>query len=716
MTATSHGARFDVRALERLLRPGSVAVVGASSAPGALGTSTIANLDRLGFSGELYLINPKRDAIGNRPCLKSVDELPLGVDVALLAVPRSVVLDTVRALVRREVGAAVIFSAGFAEGGDQGLDEQKEIARIASDCGMVIEGPNCLGLVNYVDQIALTFVETPAIALNGQKGIGIVSQSGAMAAVLSVMLTSRDLGLTYCVSTGNEASIGVEDFIDYLLDDPHTGVIGMIVEQFRQPRYFLQLARRARIKGKQIVLLHPGRSSAARDSAITHTGALAPDYGVMRTLVEHQGVLVAENLEELGDLLEVAMRCSVKPAGGAAVLTESGAFKALTLDLCEQLQLTLPPLDNENAPLLRAELPGFVPVSNPVDLTAQALVDPGLYRRSLSALLHDDRFGSFVFGIIQTDAATSNIKFPAIIAAVENLKPRRPVIFAGLDEGAAVPPHYIAQLRALGVPYFRSPDRAIRAVARFSALAARTQAASCARPTPLAQRPPVGVIAEYRAKQLLARLGIEFAPGHLVQSLEQAQVAASSVGFPVVIKAQSSDLSHKSDVGGVLLNLRDPAELSTAWTQLHASVAVHRPGLVLDGVLLEKMCKPGVEMIVGARNDPEWGPIVLAGFGGVHAEVLQDVRLLPADLDADGIARELYMLKSGALLRGFRGSPALDVDALADLIARVGRLLLAERGVRELDLNPVVVYPQGEGVLALDALMLVNATADGGTA
>jgi acyl-CoA synthetase (NDP forming) len=709
-TATLRSARFEARALERLLRPGSVAVVGASATPGALGASTIANLDRLGFSGELYLINPNRDVIGKRPCLKSVDELPLGVDVALLAVPRAVVLDTVRALARRRVGAAVIFSAGFAEGGEQGLEEQRELARIAAGCGMVIEGPNCLGLVNYVDRIALTFVETPAVALNNHKGIGIVSQSGAMAAVLSVMLTSRELGLSYSVSTGNEAGIGVEDFVDYLLGDPNTPVIGMIVEQFRQPRYFLELARRARDQGKQIVLLHPGRSSAARESAATHTGALAPDHAVMRTLVEQHGVLVAENLEELGDLLEIAMRCGVMPSGGAAVLTESGAFKALALDLCEQLQLTLPLLDNENAPLLRSELPAFVPVSNPVDLTAQALVDPDLYRRSLFALLHDARLGSIVFGIIQTDATTSHIKFPAIISAIKDLKPLKPVIFAGLDEGAAVPPHYIAQLRALNVPYFPSPDRAIRAVARFSALAARDLAVSGLQPTPLTHRPRVGVTAEYRVKQLLAPLGIVFAPGQLVTSLEQAQAAAARVGFPVVLKAQSGDLPHKSDVGGVLLDLKDPAELARAWSQLHASIAEKRPGLVLDGVLLEKMGKRGVEMIIGGRNDPEWGPVVLAGFGGVQAEILQDVRLLPPELDTDGIARQLYLLKGGALLRGFRGSPALDVAALADLIARVGRLMLAEPDICELDLNPVVVYPQGEGVLALDALMLVHAS------
>jgi acyl-CoA synthetase (NDP forming) len=700
--------RFEAHALERLLNPRSVAVVGASEKPGALGASAIANLDRLGFAGELFLINPNRAAIGARPCLKSVDDLPPGVDVAVLAIPRVAVLDAVQALARREVGAAIIFAAGFAEGGEQGLHEQKEIARIAAQSGMVIEGPNCLGLVNYVAGIALTFVETPAIPLDGRQGIAIVSQSGAMAAVLSVMLTSRELPVSYSVSTGNEAVTGVEDYVDYLLDDPHTRVIGMIVEQFRQPRYFLELARRARSQGKQIVLLHPGRSMAARESAATHTGAMAGDYALMRTLVERQGMLLAENLEELGDLLEIAQRCATLPRGGAAVLTESGAFKALTLDLCEQLGLSLPVLDDHNAPLLRAAMPVFVPVSNPVDLTAQALVDPDLYRRSLAALLEDERFGSIVFSIIQTDATTSDLKFPAIVSAIRALRPQKPVIFAGMDEGAAVPQHYIDQLRELGVPYFPSPDRALRAVARFSALAGRDLEIGKSDPMTLAERPATGVVPEYRAKQLLAPLGIPFPPGQLASSLEQAQSIAAQLGFPVVLKAQSARVSHKSDVGGVELNLVNAEQLSEAWFRLQDNIEQHLPGLVLDGVLVEKMGRKGLELIVGGRNDPDWGPIILAGFGGVQAEILQDVRLLPADLTAAGIERELRLLKSAALLDGYRGSPALDVAALADLIVRIGQLLLAEPAIRELDLNPVLLYPQDQGVVALDALMLVE--------
>jgi acetate---CoA ligase (ADP-forming) len=700
---------FSPRTIERLLRPRSIAVVGASPTPGALGASVIANLDRMGYPGDIYLINPKRDVIGERRCFKSIDNLPLDIDVAVLAIPQAAVLETVRSLVGRRVGAAVIFSAGFAEGGEEGLAEQRELARVAATSGMVIEGPNCLGLVNYVDGIALTFVETPAIALGSRPGIGIVSQSGAMAAVVGVTLTAKDLGISYSISTGNEAASGVEDYVEYLLEDPKTRVIALIVEQFRQPRRFLNLARRARAINKAIVLLHPGRSRAARESAATHTGAMAGDYLVMRTQVERQGVLVAENLEEFSDVLELTLRCGATPSRGTAVVTESGAFKALTLDLCEQLGLNLPPLTNETAPLLRAALPNFVPVSNPVDLTAQGLVDPDLYRRTLEALLPDQRFGSIVLGIIQTDAKTSSIKFPPLIGAMRELKPQKAVIFAGLDEGAAVPPDFIEQLRSLNVPYFPSPDRAFRAVARWHAAAERDMTAADVTPVPLSEKLPAkGLLAEYRSKKLLMPCGVSFPVGLLVKTLEEAQQAAREMGTPVVLKAQSSDLPHKSEAGGVILGLKDTKSIADGWERLRTNIARHCPGLVLDGVLIEKMSKPGVELIIGGRNDPDWGAVVLAGFGGVQAEILQDVRLLPADLTIAGIVRELKLLKSSALLAGFRGSSALDVVAVATIISRVGALLRAEPSIREIDLNPVVIYPQGEGAIALDALVVVG--------
>lgn len=696
--------------IERLLRPRSIAIVGASATPGALGASVLANLQRMGFSGDIHLINPNRIEINGRPCLKSIDELTIGVDAAVLAIPRTGVLEAVTALARRSVGAAVIFSAGFAEGGEAGRAEQREIARIATEHGMLIEGPNCLGVVNHIDGVALTFVETTQMPLHGRPGIGVVSQSGAMACVLGTMLASRDLGVSYSVSTGNEAATSVEDFIEYLLTDSHTRVVGLIVEQFRRPRQFLALAQRAREIGKQLVLLHPGRTRAARESAATHTGALTGDYALMRVKVEAKGVVTTETLEELGDVLEIALRTPGLSRPGAAVMTESGAFKGLTLDLCEQVALALPALDDANAPALRAAMPPFVPVSNPLDLTAQGLVDPDIYRRTLLALAGDERIGAVVVDIIQTDRATCERKFPAILAGLRELKAAPLIVCAGLDEGAAVPIHYIEALRELGVPYLPSPDRAVRAIARLAAAASAGTLEGAAPSAHTGSSLPCGTIPEYRAKAHLRPLGIPVPAGKFVHSLEEAIQAAKTLGYPVALKAQSTSLSHKSDAGGVVLGLEDRESLISGWRKLHAGLARHLPDLTLDGVLIEKMAAPGLELIIGGRNDPEWGAVVLAGIGGVQAELLGDVRLILPGQSRESIMATLRRLKCGALLEGFRGSPPLDLPALAELIDRVGGVLCQDPSIREIDLNPVIAYPAGQGVMALDALMVVQAS------
>jgi acyl-CoA synthetase (NDP forming) len=692
-------------ALDRLLKPRSVAIVGASDKPGALGASVLTNLERNRFAGAIYPINPKREAIGAHRCLPSVEALPEGVDVAVLAIPRAAVLDTVRALASRGVGAAIIFSAGFAEGGEAGAAEQREIARIAADAGMVIEGPNCLGCVNYLDGVPLTFVETDARAPRGAKGIGIVSQSGAMAAVLATMLASRDLDLTFSISTGNEAASGVEDYVDYLVCDPATSVIAMIVEQFRKPARFLAAAERARAAGKTIVLLHPGKSSAARESAATHTGAMAGDYQLMRVKVERAGVVFAETLEELGDITEIALRAPPVPPAGAVVLGESGAFKALTLDLCEGLGLDLPAIGDDDAPALRAALPEFVGVSNPLDLTAQGLVDPDLYARTLAALFDDDRFGSIVVGLIQTDAVTSAIKFPPVLRALGEHRPAKPVIVAGLDEGAPLPADYVGALRALGSPYFPSTERALRALTRLTAHARRdlrVDGGNVPVPGLAGQR---GVVPEYAAKRLLAPLGIPFPQGRFAASADEAVAAAEEIGGRVVMKAQAAALSHKSDAGGVALNLTGADAVRAAWDTMHADVARYDAAIRLDGVLIEAMGAPGIELIVGARNDPDWGPALLVGFGGVTAEVTKDVRLIAADLPEEAIVAELRKLKGAKLFDGFRGAAKVDLGAAARLIATLGRIMRAEPRIAEVDLNPVVVG--ANGAVALDALMIL---------
>jgi acyl-CoA synthetase (NDP forming) len=701
--------RFTNEQIDRLLRPKSVAVIGASDRHGALGCTLLNNLVQYKFAGDIYPVNPKRDELQGLKVYHTVNDLPRGVDCAVLAIPRPFVVETVRDLAKNGCGAVVIYAAGFSEAGEEGAKDQAELARIAQEYGIVIEGPNCLGCTNYVAGIPLTFVETNMKQPGpGQRAVGVASQSGALAAVLATTLHPRGCYVSTSVSTGNEAASGVEDYVEWLIDDPATSVIAMYVENFRRPAAFVAAARRARAAGKPIVMLHPGKSSKAQESAATHTGAMAGDYALMKAKLTREGVIFADTLEELADIATIAVTCKSLPGANMAVLGESGALRGLAFDIAEDIGLDLVDLNDENSPKIRAVLPDFVPVSNPTDITAVGLSEPVIYTNLLRALLEDERIGSVVASIIQSDPITSKIKFPPIQAAIEGGDLTKPLVFAGVDEGAKVPQEYIDGLAAAGIPYFRSTERAYRAIARLADLSKRDLTDRSGEPIAIpALAAEHGVIPEYRAKQLLAGYA-SFPASQFAADADAAIAAAEAIGYPVVMKAQAAALGHKSDAGGVILNLKTADDVREAFTRMYANVAAYNAAIQLDGVLVEKMGKMGTEMIVGAKSDPEWGPVVLAGFGGVTAEILKDVKLFTPDMGKQQVVEGLLSLKQAPILKGYRGSPALDVEALADLIVQVGRVMAGNPSIREIDLNPVIIHPKGEGVVALDALMLVD--------
>ena len=697
------------RAIERLLRPSSVAIVGASATKGTFGASILENLEAIGYRGQIYLVNPKRDHIGSRACLKSIDALPEGVDCVALAIPRAGVLEAARACAQRKVGSMIIFAAGFAEAGEAGRHDQDEIRRIAIESGIAIEGPNCLGIVNYIDRVSLTFVSTPPQERFGGVGVGIISQSGAIAAVLAVSLRHHGLPLSYSISTGNEAVCRVEDFLEHLVQDSRTKVIAMVIEQIREPKRFLATARKAHAAGKSFVLLHPGASTEARASAATHTAAMMGDYDVMRLYVQDAGVLAVDSIEELIDVTDVLFRCPPAPGGGCAVFAESGAFKAFSLDFCERVGLPLPALSERCFAQLRSALPEFITPSNPLDITAQGLVDPDLYRRCIPSVLEDDRFGALLLAIILTDKGTSSLKFQPIISALRGVHREKPVVFAGLDEGAECDEAYIRELRELGVPFFPSTERAFRALACAHAHADRLKRVP-APPKPVGAFTfsSSGVLPEYKSKGILRKMGIPVPEGALAQNISEAPAIAERIGFPVVLKAQAVALSHKTDSGGVVLGLRDHEALCAAWQSLGDKLSRSRPDLVLDGMLIEKMAPKGIELILGARRDPDWGHVLLVGLGGIFAEVIADTRLLMPDTSCESAAGELMRLKGARVLGGFRGSPPADVTAAAKVISLIGAFVGANPGISELDINPLVVYPTGQGVIALDAVMTIG--------
>ncbi|WP_119157084.1 acetate--CoA ligase family protein [Caldimonas tepidiphila] len=705
---------FAARPLDRVLRPRSVAIVGASADPRSFGGFVQGNLERFGYEGELHLVSRSSSEINGRACVKTVAELPEGLDLAVLAIPEAGVLDTVQALAARRCHAAVLFASGYAEAGEEGQARQRLLAEAAQAAGMLLVGPNCMGFSNLAAAVPLTFEPLAARARETRPGVGIVAQSGFMAANLRDALLGRGVPVTTVFSTGNEVSVGIEDVLAAYIDDPQTRVITAYAEQIRRPQLFLQLAARARAANKPLVLLMPGRSARAREAAQSHTGALAGDHATAMTLLQREAVVTVQSLDELLDSTAILLRHPRPPAGGAAFMTGSGAMKNLALDFADTLGLDLPALAPATAERLHAMLPDYAVAENPLDYTTIGVRNPGIVGELMLTLLQDEGIGSLVLAIPVGPSVAQRDKAEHIVPAFALAT--KPAVLVLTGDSSPVEPFFLEAIERSGVPLFRSADRALRALQRVAAYGealARAERASAGKAPALPLPgvvPPNGIFAEYQGKAWLAAAGLAVPRGGLARSADEAVRLAAGIGWPVVLKAQASELPHKSDVGGVLVGLADEAALRAGWERLHANVREHRPELELDGALVEAMGPRGLELVVGARRDADWGPVVLVGLGGIWIEALHDVRLIPVDLAEEDIVVELGRLKAAAVLRGVRGAAGVDLGAIARVVAQVGAQMRANPRLTEIDINPLVAYPAGsaEPVLALDALVVAH--------
>ena len=453
--------------IDRLLRPRGIAIVGVSPEPGHPGSTVLANLERCRFDGAIHLVSRSRNEFNGRPCVPSIDELPFGVDVAVLVVPQAVVIDAIAALGRRGVGAAIVFAAGYAEVGDAGRVEQEKLTAAAKAANVAVLGPNCIGMCSFDVGAALTFefnVERPGETARPK--IGMAAQSGAMAAIMRMAFLSKGLGITFYISTGNEADLGVEDFLSALVDDAETKVIALFVEQVRKPQLFLEAARRARAAEKPVVLLLAGRSQRAQASARSHTGALAGDYATTTALLRHAAVNVVETMEELVDVTEVLARCK-PPMKGPGIITNSGAVKGFALDFSDSIGFDVPRIAPATVEALKATLPSYASLENPVDITAHVLRDVSLWNKTADALLADPDVGSLCLPMVAGTLKYAMDKFNALAPTLAQHD--KPAVIALLGDDFPVPPEFLAAFREVGVPVLRSTERALRALAHATA-------------------------------------------------------------------------------------------------------------------------------------------------------------------------------------------------------------------------------------------------------
>ncbi|HEV2704092.1 MAG TPA: acetate--CoA ligase family protein [Steroidobacteraceae bacterium] len=719
MLNTSNGAAVSratelARGIEALVRPRTVAIIGMSSKPGSAGQVVLNNLVAAGYSGVIYPVGRSGGEIAGRRVLTSIAELPDGIDLAILMVPAEALKDSLMQCVDRKVRSAVSFASGFAEMGAAGRAQQEELAQIAKNANMAFLGPNTVGYFNFVDSFHVMMIDlkaAPQLARDSGPALAIVAQSGGIGAHISFSLQARSVPISYMLTTGNEAHLNLSDVVAFLADDARTSVIVVYAEQILSPSSFLHAAQKAQERGKRIVLLHSGTSEKGKAATSSHTGALAGNLAAMKLAAQQAGVAVVETLEELMDVGQLLLRSRSPVAGGLGVLTASGALCALTEDYIEDLAFDIPALAADTVARLRPALPEFLMVRNPLDIGTLIAWKPELVGIAAGALLSDPAVGSLVLSLPFADPDMAMGWIKSYLAAREDCK--KPTIYVIHGEDRPLSAALLQFAKDHGIVLMRSHERAVRALARLAQCYEQWTRPVCDEvPVVYPGLPKLGsgTQPEWLGKQVLAAMGIKTPAGALARDCEEATTIATRIGFPVVLKAQAAALSHKSEAGGVVLNLADEDAVRAAWSSIEANVHRAQPGLSLEGMLVERMSPRGVELVVGASRDAKWGPTIMVGLGGIWVEALADVRMLAPNLQHAAIIKEVLRLKAHRVLEGFRGQEAVDLEAVAAAIHAVGRLMLTQPEIIELDINPLVAFPKGRGVLALDALVVTRSS------
>ncbi|MBV9968497.1 MAG: acetate--CoA ligase family protein [Xanthobacteraceae bacterium] len=687
--------------MARFLRPRAVAIVGISQRAGSAGRVILQALTLNKFPGDIHLVGRSGDRIDGRPVLKNAEELPEGIDLAVLTLPAAGVREAIEACARRKVGSALVFAAGFAETGDS--ETQEAVTAIARSAGLAVVGPNCLGVTNNVDGMWLHMLFAREARRGVEGGVAFVGQSGGLLGHFQRATDGRQIPLSYVISTGNEAGLESTDFLEFLAEDRATRVIALYCEQIRRPREFLAACRRARAAGKPVVLLLPGRGARSRKAAQSHTGALVGDYALVRTQVEDAGALVVSTIDEFMDVVEILSRYPEPPTRGPGILTASGAFVALTNDFAEDLGLDLPELHPETLARVREVLPSYGNYGNPLDVTAG--FSPDALPIAVKAVIEDPNVGMlFISFPINAGQMVQNFNK----GMAESPKPK---VLVALGDSWPLGPDVIEAVKESPAVFSRSSDRMLRAIAlytRYGRLLARSRAGVPNEPVESSPKLGGGPQPEWLSKKVLAAAGIRVPRGDLARTPDEAVAIAARAGYPVALKAQAARLSHKTEAGGVMLDLGDENSLRAAWDALMAAVGRAAPGVVLDGALVEQMSPKGIELMIGAKRDPEWGTVLLIGLGGIWVEVLADVQVLPADADKTSIIEALRRLRAAKLLAGLRGAPPADIEAIAGAVMTIACLMRTMPNIVEIDVNPLVVHAAGEGVTALDALFVVE--------
>jgi acyl-CoA synthetase (NDP forming) len=699
--------------LERFFNPRSIAIIGASQDFITISGQPLKHLQSHGYKGKLYPVNPRYPEVAGVKCYPSLAEVPETPDLVLILVNASRVADMLKQCVAKGAPYVIIFSSGFSEMGGEGVKLQQQLTEIASAHDIGVIGPNCQGMMNVADGVFAGFGSV--FFTDYEPGVvSMVSQSGGFG--FSVMnLSSKDGGLPFrqMVTTGNEIGVSTLDFMEYFIRDPHTEIVAGYLEGAKDAWRLPEIGQKALAAGKPVLMWKVGNTEQGQKAAASHTANLGGAMALYKAAFKQNGILQVDDLQDLVDYGR-AFRCGRLPKGNRlAIITISGGAGILMTDECINRGMRLAQLAPATVEKLRGFVPSFGSLNNPVDVTAAIFNDLTLINRTLQAVVDDPGVDciAMINASLQGEIAA---KIAAEIVAVAQ-KTDKPIFLTWSARDVMAPEAY-AMLDAVRLPHYKSPVRCGRAMAALSWYGEAQR-----RYRERLEEQPLRIenneikqilkskkhdVAEYEAKRVLAGYGIPVTREELATSAQAAVTIAKRIGYPVAVKVQSPDISHKTEAKAVKLGIASDAGLAAAYDEITANAKAYKPGAKIEGVLVQEMVGDGVEAILGVTNDPLFGPAVMFGLGGIFAEVLKDVsfRLAPV---TPSVAREMVEEIAGyPLLAGARGKPPADVDALVDAIVRLSALAVDLKDhVAELDINPLFVFPAGRGVKAADALI-----------
>jgi len=696
-----------LHALSKLFEPRGVAIIGASADLTRIGGQPVRALNRFGFKGQVYPVNPKYREIDGLRCYASVAEIAGPCDVAIIAVPAAAAIEAVRACGAAGIPYCLVLSAGFRETGAAGRALEGQLVAAARAAGTRLVGPNCQGLLNFSTRLYAGFgsvFQEPDL-LEGS--LSLVTQSGGFGFSVILSLCQQGVGFRLGLSTGNEADITAPEAIEALIDDPGTRIICAYIESVEDGRRLMAAGRRALAAGKPLLVWKSGNSEAGARAATSHTGSMTGSYDIYRAAFRECGIIEIHDIDDLADACR-AFGCGLSPKGGrVASVGISGGAGILFADRVIARGLTLSKLGEDTNTTLRAAIPSFGSIGNPVDVTASVFNDFALLTDVINAILADRQVDQLAVLLASLPGEGALRTARAIREAIERhgkpimlawapSRKRAEAARAVLDEGH--------------VPVFESPVRVAEAA---SWLARFALARNAKEPLPPPALPPVtlpagaGALDEAQSKALLREIGIPVAR-EVVLPAEIVTPTALDLAFPVAVKLLSRDVAHKSDVGGVVLGVGSLDGIAEAIRTIRANVQRRKPQARIDGFLVAEMITDGLETLVGVVHDPAFGPVVAFGLGGVMTEVLKDVTYRVAPFGPDAARAMVGELRAAALFGAFRGRGALDIDALADTLSRISVLAAREPRIAEIDINPLFVRPRGQGVAAVDALVVLK--------